>query len=71
MNDDDRRLFVESIAEMRGLKGELREFKEHVIGRIKRLECNEGKRGQFTVSILSVLIAAGVLLASILTRCAQ
>jgi hypothetical protein len=71
MNDDDRRLFIESIAEMRELKGELREFKKHVTGRIVRLESNEGRRGQFTVSVLSVLIAAGVLLASILTRCTQ
>jgi hypothetical protein len=68
MDDDDRRLFVDSIAEMRGLKAELREFKEHVMGRIVRLERNEGKRGQFTVSVLGVLIAAGVLLLSILAR---
>jgi hypothetical protein len=66
MNDDDRRLFVDSIAEMRGLKSELREFKEHVMGRITRLEKNEGRRGQFTISVLGVLIAAGVLLLSIL-----
>ena len=71
MNDDDRRLFVDSIAEMRGLKSELREFKEHVIGRLARLERNEGKRGQFTVSVLGVLIAAGVLLITIFTRCVK
>jgi hypothetical protein len=70
MCDDDRRLFVESIAEMRGLKCELREFKEHVTGRITRLEKNEGKRFQGTVSILGVIISACILLLSILTRCA-
>jgi hypothetical protein len=67
MNDDDKRLFVESIAEMRELKGELKEFKEHVIGRIKRLECNEVKRGQITLATISVIIAAAALLLGIFT----
>ena len=71
MNDDDRRLFVDSIAEMRGLKSELREFKEHVTGRIARLERNEGKRFQGTVSILSVVISACVLLLTVLARYAK
>jgi hypothetical protein len=62
MNDEDRRLFTESIAEMRGLKGELKEFKLHILDRIKRLEINEGKRGQSTLATISVIIAAGALL---------
>jgi hypothetical protein len=62
MTDDDRRLFTESIACMRELKGELREFKEHVLGRIKRLEHNEGKRNQTALSTVSVIIAACALL---------
>jgi hypothetical protein len=62
MNDDDRMLFIESIAEMRELKGELREFKTHVLERIKRLERNEGKRGQSVLATISVIIAACALL---------
>jgi hypothetical protein len=68
MNDDDRVLFTESIACMRELKGELREFKEHVLGRIKRLESNEGKRGQTTLSTISVLIAGIALLVGVFIK---
>jgi uncharacterized protein YkvS len=42
MNSEDRLLLVENIVEMRELKGELREFKEHVLGRVEKLENNEG-----------------------------
>jgi hypothetical protein len=62
MNDEDRRLFTESIAEMRGLKGELKEFKVHILDRIKRLESNEAQRGQVTLSTISVIVAAVALL---------
>jgi hypothetical protein len=65
MNDDDKRLFVESIAAMRELKAELREFKEHSLERIKRLEGNEMKRHQLIVSTLSVVIAAGALIVAL------
>jgi hypothetical protein len=68
MNDDDRRLFIESISEMRELKGQLQEFKEHVIGRIARLECREGKRGQAVIATVSVIIAACALLFSCFSR---
>ena len=38
MTNEDRRLIVETLAEMKELKGEMREFKEHVIGRVEKLE---------------------------------
>lgn len=66
MSDEDRRLFVESIAAMRELKAELREFKEHILERIKRLERNETKRHQTVVSTLSVVIAAGALIVALI-----
>jgi hypothetical protein len=46
MTNDDRRLIVETLAEMKELKGEMREFKEHVIGRVSTLEKKEGGTGQ-------------------------
>jgi hypothetical protein len=68
MNDEDRRLFTESIAEMRGLKGELKEFKVHILDRIKWLESNEGKRGQVTLSTISVIVAAVALLVGFIAQ---
>ena len=59
MSSDDRRLIVEALAEMRELKGEMREFKEHVIGRVERLEQKEGERSKERISITSILISAG------------
>jgi len=38
MTNDDRLLIVETLGEMRELKGEMKEFKEHVISRVQRLE---------------------------------
>ena len=68
MNDEDRRLFIESIAEMRELKGEMREFKEHVIGRVNRLEKKESERSKERMSILSMLIASAALAVSIIVN---
>jgi len=44
MTVQDRQLIVETLGEMRELKGEMKEFKEHVIGRVQRLE----KKGRGT-----------------------
>jgi hypothetical protein len=66
MNDEDRRLFIESIAEMRELKGEMREFKEHFKNRVEKLEKKEGERNRDLKSTLSLLIASGALLVSII-----
>jgi hypothetical protein len=46
MNNEDRRLIVETLGEMRELKGEMKEFKEHVVERVQRLEKKEGERGK-------------------------
>jgi hypothetical protein len=42
MTNEDRRLIVETLGEMRELKGEMKEFKEHVIGRVSTLEKKRG-----------------------------
>jgi len=51
MTNEDRRLIVETLAEMR-------EFKEHVIGRVEKLERKEGERSKERLSVLSVCISA-------------
>jgi len=38
MSNDERCLIVETLGEMRQLKGEMKEFREHVIGRVEKLE---------------------------------
>ena len=61
MTNEDRRLIVETLSEMKELKGEMREFKEHVIGRVEKLEKKESERGKERLSLVSVLIATGAL----------
>jgi len=68
MNHEDRRLFLESIAEMRELKGELKEFKIHVIGRVEKLEKIEGERSKEHISIISILISAAALTVAIIAN---
>jgi hypothetical protein len=65
MGDEDRRLMVESIAEMRELKGELRALKEHVIGRIERLEQGEGQRKRDMLTVVGLFASFGVLAVTI------
>jgi hypothetical protein len=52
MTSDDRRLIVETLAEMKELKGEMKEFKEHVIGRVQRLERKEAERSKERLSVI-------------------
>jgi L-lactate utilization protein LutB len=66
MTNEDRRLIVETLSEMKELKGEMREFKEHVIGRVEKLEKRESERGKVRLSLVSVLIATGALAVSII-----
>jgi len=66
MTNQDRQLIVETLGEMRELKGEMKEFKEHVIGRVNRLEKKEGERSKERISILSVIIASAALLVTII-----
>jgi len=68
MTDEDRRLFIESIAEMRELKGELKEFKNHVIGRVEKLEKKEAEQSKQRISVLSVIIASAALAVSIIVN---
>jgi hypothetical protein len=57
MNNEDRRLIVETLGEMRELKGEMKEFKEHVIERVQRLEKKEGEQPKNLFSVFSLLIS--------------
>jgi len=68
MTNQDRALIVETLGEMRELKGELREFKEHVIGRVQHLERKEGERGKERVSVLSVIIASAAFAVSVIAN---
>jgi hypothetical protein len=61
MGNEDRALFIESIAEMRELKGELREFKIHVTERLQRLEKNEGQRHRDRFTVAALLVSSGML----------
>ncbi|GHU90183.1 hypothetical protein FACS189476_10010 [Spirochaetia bacterium] len=66
MTQGDRRLLIENTAEMRGLKGELREFKEHVMRRIEKLEKKEGEQKGNFKSTLALVISAGMLAVNII-----
>ncbi|MDR0475881.1 MAG: hypothetical protein LBH43_19725 [Treponema sp.] len=68
MTVEDRRLMVETLAEMKELKGEMREFKEHVIGRVEKLEKKESERGKERVSVAAVLISSAALAVSIIVN---
>jgi uncharacterized membrane protein (DUF106 family) len=68
MTNEDRRLIVEALAEMRELKGEMREFKEHVVGRVERLEQKEGERSKERISVMSILISAAALTVAIIAN---
>jgi hypothetical protein len=68
MTSDDRRLIVETLGEMRELKGEMKEFKEHVIGRVNLLEKKEAEQSKKTVSVLSLLISGTALAVSIIAN---
>jgi len=68
MTIEDRRLMVETISEIKELKGEMKEFKEHVIGRVQRLEKKEGERSKERTSLFSVIIAFAALAVSIIVN---
>ena len=68
MTNEDRRLMVETLGEMRELKGEMKEFKEHVIGRVQRLEKKEAEKSKERISVFSVIIASAALLVSIIVN---
>jgi hypothetical protein len=68
MTNEDRRLIVETLGEMRELKGEMKEFKEHVIGRVSRLEKKEAEQAKKAVSVLSLLISGVALAVSVIVN---
>jgi hypothetical protein len=68
MTNDERKLIVETLGEMRELKGEMREFKEHVINRVESLEKKEAERSKERISVVSILIAAAALAVAIITN---
>ena len=68
MTANDRHLMVETISEIKELKGQMKEFKEHVIGRVQRLEKKEADRSRERISILSVIIASAALAVSIIVN---
>jgi len=68
MNTQDRALIVETLGEIRQLKGEMKEFKEHVMGRVSKLEKKEGERSKERMSIFSVIIATAALVVSVIVN---
>ncbi|MFP3041631.1 hypothetical protein LQZ19_07375 [Treponema primitia] len=66
MGEELQRLLVDTIAEMRELKGELREFKVHVMGRVEKLEKKEAERNKERLSVVSVFISSAALAVSII-----
>jgi hypothetical protein len=68
MTIEDRRLLIENTAEMKELKGELREFKLHVMGRVEKLEKKEGERNGDFRSTVSLIVSIGVLAVSIIVN---
>jgi hypothetical protein len=68
MTNDDRRLIVETLAEMKELKGEMKEFKEHVIERVQRLEKKEAERGKERLAVISLLISGTALAVSVIVN---
>jgi rhamnose utilization protein RhaD (predicted bifunctional aldolase and dehydrogenase) len=68
MGNEDRALFIESIAEMRELKGELHEFKIHVTERFQRIEKNEGQKRRDNFTLAALLLSAGMLALNFITR---
>jgi hypothetical protein len=68
MTNQERQLIVDTLGEMRELRGEMREFKTHVIGRVEKLERKEGERGKMRTSVFSVVIAACALAVSVIVN---
>ncbi len=68
MSNDDRRLIVETLSEMKELKGEMREFKKHVIDRVEKLEKKDAEQSKERISIISLLISGSALLISIIVN---
>jgi hypothetical protein len=46
----------------------MKEFKEHVVGRVERLEKKEGERGKERLAVISVLISSAALAISVIVN---
>jgi len=57
MESEDRTLLVETLAGMRELAGEMREFKTRLVERVEKLEKRESEKGKEKLGIISVVIA--------------
>jgi len=68
MDNEDRKLLIETLSALRELKGEMKEFKEHVIGRVEKLEKKEAERGREKMTVISVLISGMALAVSIIVN---
>jgi len=68
MDNEDKKLLVETLAEMRELKGEMREFKLSVMHRVERLEKKEAEQGKEKMAVVSILISAAALTVSIIVN---
>jgi hypothetical protein len=68
MTNEDRRLIVETLGEMRELKGEMKEFKEHVVERVQRLEKKDGERSKERIAVISILISGTALAVSVIVN---
>jgi nitrogenase molybdenum-iron protein alpha/beta subunit len=68
MTNEDRRLIIETLAEMKELKGEMKEFKEQVIERIQRLEKKEAERSKERLAAVCVLISSAALAVSVIVN---
>jgi len=68
MSNEERRLIVETLGEMRQLKGEMKEFREHVIWRVEKLEKKEIEKGKERLSVISILISSAALAVSIIVN---
>ena len=68
MTNEEQHLIVETLGEMRELKGEMREFRLHVIGRVEKLEKKEVERSKERISVISILISAAALAVAIIAN---
>jgi hypothetical protein len=68
MTNEDRRLIIETLAEMKELKGEMKEFKEHVVERVQKLEKRDAERGKERLAVISVLISSAALAVSVIVN---
>jgi hypothetical protein len=68
MTNEDRHLMIETLSEMKELKGEIKEFKEHVFGRVSRLERKEAEQARNLSAVLSVVISTAALAVSVIVN---